>query len=392
MENTGDTQPLRLGDFIIANIEPILAAWEDYARAYWRGPIPGPERLRNDAEMMLRAVVLDMGIAQTQEQQKRKSEGEFNVHENPVNRAAQAHALTRVRDGFDVERMVAEFRALRASVSRIWWKSIPLPHKDHVEDMSRFNEALDQLVAASVTAFTGRAEQSRRLFLAILGHDLRQPLVSMGMFHHLLQDPELPRSEVPPILASMDQCRESIWSMLNDLLDFTSSQLGSVMPIRPAHCSLRDIASGVLVELEAAYPARKFIFEAEGLLEGDWDECRLRQLLSNLLCNAVQYGYPSQPIELLLSGNDAEATLRVLNSGDPVPAESMEVIFDPMVRLAATEKLDHPHGSIGLGLYICRQVALAHGGEIHVASLPGNVTSFAVTLPKQSTAGEVALE
>ena len=377
---------MRLGDFILANMETILAAWESYARRYWQGPIPDSKRLRNDAETMLRAVVADMATDQTGAQQQSKSEGEYEKDKSEMKRAAVGHALSRVHDGFDIARMVAEFRALRASVNRIWWESVPEPHHEQIADMGRFNEAIDQLVAASVTGFTERLDRSRRLFLGILGHDLRQPLYSLRMFAEILGRKEPLPPDGGAMLESMIKCCDSMGGMLGDLLDFTTSQLGSEMPVSPAACNLENVCREVLDQVQAGASGRSFTLDASGDLEGEWDAARLRQMLSNLLSNARHHGQADHPVSITLRGSDEDATLAVHNMGPPIPPESITILFDPMVRLARQEK-DRPPGSIGLGLYICRQIATAHHGEIGVESCAESGTTFTVRLPKKFQVG-----
>ena len=135
MGSDGKTNVLRLGDFIIENMEAILVDWEAFARKCWQGPLPDPAVLRNDARSMLEALVQDMTTNQTEVDRKSKSEGEHAGRDTAMNLAALGHALARVNDGFDLGRMVAEFRALRASVNRIWWDSVPTAHDQQIEDM-----------------------------------------------------------------------------------------------------------------------------------------------------------------------------------------------------------------------------------------------------------------
>jgi signal transduction histidine kinase len=301
-----------------------------------------------------------------------------------MDRAALGHALARVNDGFDIARMVGEFRALRATVGRIWWQSVPSPHREQIEDMGRFNEALDQLVAASLAAFIERIDRSRRLFLGILGHDLRQPLQSLRMLTDLLTRPEQLPSGTAPVLSSMTRCCDGMAKMLGDLLDFTSSQLGCEMSVSPAASNLELICREVMEEVQAAVPGATFNLEIAGDLAGEWDASRLRQMISNLLANAVQHGSGSDPIDLTLRGADEEVILAVHNTGSPIPPDSIDTLFDPMVRLPDDNKTRVP-GSIGLGLYICRQIALAHHGEIEVESSAARGTTFTVRLPRRAS-------
>ena len=380
--NSAKVIPLvRLGDFIIENMEALLVEWEAFARKFWQGPAADSATLRNDAQIMLRAVVDDMATQQSEAERKLKSEGEFSGRECPMSHAALGHALARVNDGFDIERMVAEFRALRASVNRLWWQSVPTPHHEQIEDMGRFNEALDELVALSLSAFTARVDRSRRLFLGILGHDLRQPLHSIKMFTEILALMNVQPADAASIIPKMGKCCDGMTNMLKDLLDFTTTQLGSAMPVHPAPTDMDAICGEVLDEGRAAAPGRYFNLETSGNLEGEWDACRLRQLFSNFFANAVQYGAPDKPIGVTLRGSDGEVALAVHNEGQPIPRESMGILFDPMVRLGGNG--NQPLGSLGLGLYICRQIAVAHGGKIAVESSAESGTTFTVILPKK---------
>lgn len=383
MESEKNPRNVRLGEFILENMEAILVDWEDYARRFWVGPLPSSAVLRNHAQIMLGALVDDMSTRQTETERQSKSEGGNVELESAMNQAAMGHALARVNDGYDIGRMVAEFRALRASVSRIWWKSMPAPHAEQIEDMCRFNEALDELVAASLKGFSERIDRSRRLFLGILGHDLRQPLCSIKMFTEILTRPELPSSDSAMILSKMGGCCDSMAVMLSDLLDFTSTQLGATMPVQPIHCNFATICQEVVEELRAAAPDWCFRFGAAGDFEGEWDASRLRQLFSNLLSNAVQHGLKQHPVDVALWSSEDEVILAIHNIGQPIPAESIGVLFDPMVRIATSK--DRPQGSIGLGLYVCREIAIAHQGGIAVESSAEKGTTFTVTLPKRSS-------
>ena len=387
MQREAKRPAMRLGQFILENMEAILSEWEAFARSAWRGPLPGRVVLRNDAELMLRALVRDMATEQSAAEQKDKSEGADIGDASGLDRAAIGHALARLNDGFDIRRMVAEFRALRASVNRLWFKDMPVVQRSQIDDMGRFNEAVDQLVAASVGAFTERVERSRALFLAILGHDLRQPLYSIKMYNDVLSGPR-PPADTGPIVSGIGRCCDAMTKLLADLLDFTSTRLGCRMPIYPAECDIGAIAKEVVAEFRVSAPTVVFQIEAEGDLGGRWDPTRLRQLVSNLLTNAIQHGSTDHPITTRLRASDGEVTLAVHNLGAPIPRDAMGTIFDPLVRMA-DEETPRPHGSIGLGLYICRQIALAHHGEIAVESRPETGTTFTVRLPREF-AGEPA--
>ena len=383
MENGGGKRPMRLGAFILRNMEAILATWEDFAAKEWQGALPGKEQLRDDAEAMLRALVEDMATPQNHDDQKLKSEGSRTGSPSGLGNAATGHALARVHDGFSVVQLVAEFRALRASVSRLWWASLPAPHPEQIEDMGRFNEAIDELVAGSVSAFAARVERSRQLFLGILAHDLRQPLSSIRMFTEFLAESDRFPDAFKPILSSMGTCCNSTLRMVGDLLDFTSTELGSAMPVQLAPANLEKVCREVVAEIQITDPHRQLRLEVEGDLNGEWDAARLKQMVSNLLSNSVHHGGPGQPITTILRATGNDVTMSVHNTGPPIPPDSLGVLFDPMIRVPAKD-LGKPHGSIGLGLFICRQIAIAHGGRIDVESDATAGTTFTVTLPKRA--------
>src|SRR4051812_9981349 len=174
---------MRLADFILANIEPILVEWEAFARGIWPGPATDPRELRDHAADILRATAWDMQSPQTAAQQSDKSRGDGDPGNGSarIDGASDVHAVGRVRSGFDMMSVVAEYRALRASVIRLWRDSAPTPDVRDLDDLTRFNESIDQSLTEAVRSYTQRVDRSRQMFLAILAHDLRNPLNSMTM-------------------------------------------------------------------------------------------------------------------------------------------------------------------------------------------------------------------
>ena len=145
---------MRLADFITANVEPILTEWEAFARSVWPGPPTDPATLRDHAEQMLHAAVADMRSGQSGAQQSDKSRG--NGGDGPdaagVDRVSAAHGAGRVESGFDVAALIAEYRALRATVIRLWRESEPVPDLNDLYDITRFNESIDQSLTGAVLA------------------------------------------------------------------------------------------------------------------------------------------------------------------------------------------------------------------------------------------------
>jgi len=224
---------MRLADFILANIEPILANWEQFARGIWpRGTSVDVAALRDHAEAILRATVADMNSAQSNFQQSEKSmgRGDGGIDSERLDDASAEHGLGRVASGFDLLAVVSEYRALRASVIRLWRNSKPNPDLHDLDDLTRFNESIDQSLAKAVRSFTHRLDQSRRMFLAILGHDLRDPLTTISLNAQVLSEMHS-GTESLSLSEQIAATAKSMSLMIQDLLDFTVTGLTGGMPI-----------------------------------------------------------------------------------------------------------------------------------------------------------------
>jgi signal transduction histidine kinase len=384
---------MRLADFILENTESILAEWETFARGVWPGEAKiDATELRDHAADILRATGWDMKSAQTATQQsdKSKGDGDPGADSARVDGASDVHAVGRVRSGFDLLAVVAEYRALRASVVRLWRASGPSPDLRDLEDLTRFNESIDQSLTEAIRSYTHRVDRSRQMFLAILGHDLRNPLHSIMMAADALGAEAGPGTESSQMTSRISASVHAMARMIGDLSDFTGTGLGAALSVEPKPMDLKPLCQEVVDEMRSAFPARALRFQAHGAdLSGEWDAARLRQVVSNLLGNAFQHGGDGTPIDVTLSAHGSDVQIAVRNEGPPIPRNAMATIFDPLVRGdSAPESRKHRRpGSIGLGLYIAREVAVAHGGTIGVASSAEAGTVFTVTLPRHPGAG-----
>jgi signal transduction histidine kinase len=134
----------------------------------------------------------------------------------------------------------------------------------------------------------------------------------------------------------------------------------------------------VVDEMIAASPDRTIELQMEGDLQGQWDPGRIDQALSNLIANGLQHGDPRKPVRVSLDGTGKVVELCVKNEGPAVPPDLAPVLFEPFTRGASDAS---PHG-LGLGLYITKQIALAHGGDIRVESTDQAGTQFRLILPR----------
>src|SRR4051794_3156616 len=161
---------MRLSEYIVANLEPILAEWEAFARTH----IPAGEAmdvaaLRDHAADILKTVAADLQCRQTERERSEKSMGDAEVPAGAADTAAETHGALRAEAGFTLGQMVSEFRALRASVTRLWRAANGPPGHADFEDPTRVNEAIDQALAESLPPHARGLGDSKEMFLAILG-------------------------------------------------------------------------------------------------------------------------------------------------------------------------------------------------------------------------------
>jgi hypothetical protein len=382
---------MRLADFILTNNEAILADWEAFAREIWPAGVESDiATLRDHAGNILRATARDMQAEQSDAEQSDKAQGNGRdtAESDRLDDASVDHGLGRVTSGFNLPLVVAEYRALRASVIRLWREGCAQPDGHDLVDLTRFNESIDQSLTRAVQAYTERVDRSRQTFLAILGHDLRNPLAAMRLVTELLQRDSHLSADAQELVSILDTSTTAMAGMVTDLLDFARTALGDRIPIFPAPADLAQICRDVVGEVQIAHPRCEVNLQTRGDLAGAWDAARLRQVIANLVGNAVQHGRDAGAIDVLAAADDAGAvTVAVHNAGEPIPPELLPTIFEPLVRGPSTAPgARRRSGSIGLGLYIARAIATGHGGTITVASTAASGTTFTLSLPRHTNA------
>jgi signal transduction histidine kinase len=372
---------MRLSQFIIENVEPILREWEAFARTM----IPPAEtmsipELRNHAHEILLAIAAEMELAQSEDQREAKSKG--LAEPRAKTSFASEHGGLRQRVGFDLNQLSAEYRALRASVLRLWMVRAGTVDATVLEEVARFNEGIDQSLAEAMLAYSERMANSRDTFLAVLGHDLRSPLGALNSCVHLLGHVVDGKPNARALRVAK-QSIASISDMITDLLEYTRTRLGRGVEVAPQPGNIGAVCEEVFDQICAAYPLRKFEVDIDPAVSMEFDAPRMRQVLTNLLSNAVQHGDPAFPVMLTLCREKRTAVLTVKNRGTPIPPDSMQVIFNPLVQVLSTESEPHerPATSLGLGLFIAREIVKGHAGTITVTSSLNEGTSFVVTLP-----------
>ncbi|WP_052313172.1 sensor histidine kinase [Corallococcus coralloides] len=302
-----------------------------------------------------------------------------HIHPDDLD-AVQRGFLEALGGGGDVWRSSYRFRDVHGA-----WRDV----EEHALIVRDGDARVVQVVGAlrDVTARKQWETQTRqradfeRQLIGIVSHDLRTPLASVLLSVSLLERTSLDEAQekrVRRIRASAERAAR----MIRDLLNFTEVRHGRLA------LHLQDTDFHVLVDAaieEAAPPGRAILRSRSGDGVGRWDMDRLSQVAGNLLANALAYGDPAAPIQVRTHGEQGDVVLEVHNGGAPIPPDLLPRLFEPLER-GAPHQGNRSERSIGLGLFIVRQVVHAHGGTVSVTSLPEAGTTFTVRLPKQPPA------
>ena len=375
-----------LSAFIRTNLEPILCEWEVFARALEGTEPMDIKALRDHAREMLQVIATDLETPQTLREQSEKAQGRSDAGDRrlptplPSPTPAQEHGSGRADSGFSVSQMVAEFRALRASVIHLWTVQQNQTTAVDLKDLIRFNEGIDQAIAESITTYTRDVSATRDRFLAILGHDLRTPIGAIITSSSFMREigPPLPEPHGSMVIR-IERSARRMNQMVTDLLEFTRTRFGDSIPVVAADMDLESVIGDVASEVRASNTSVDLQVVTEGDLRGHWDRARLAQALINLLSNAVHHGDATRPISLHATRTGKEILIRVHNKGTAIPAEEMAHLFDPMKESGRGGAEDPQH--LGLGLYIVDQVVRSHGGAVEVQSTAAEGTTFTMRLP-----------
>lgn len=366
---------MRLADFIENHITEIVDDAETFAKTITSvGRQLDREALRDHIPEMLRVMVADLRTEQTDREARLKSEGKYDPASDSALTAAQTHAGTRAEQGFDIVQLVSEYRVLRASILRLWAKRCK-PDEESIEDINRFNEAVDQAIAESVGTFAAQTDRWRDVFLGILGHELRGPLSAILLASEILGGMEMD-APIAKNVARIIDGGERMRSLLHDLLDFNRASFGLGLLINRAPVDLAEACANEVELVRTTWPGHQITYASSGETQGSFDESRVREVVWNLVSNAAKYGDASQPIRVLVDGQGNGVKIVVQNAGPGISGAKLGELFEPLRRASTKDAVD---GSLGLGLFVVKQVAIAHGGEVEVSSSNG-LTEFSVLL------------
>lgn len=370
--------------FIKDNVNALVADWEAFARTLPAARAMSTLALRDHCREILLAVAADMALPLSDAQRSAQSE-QIAATPASIRTGAAEHGALRQMAGFDMVQLFAEFRALRASVMAYWQASgEPASVAASAEEIVRFNESMDKALAESVERYSSEVAASRDMFLAVLGHDLRGPLSGVDMSVLVLSKPGLSEAARHQAAARIKRASREMSRLVTDLLEYTRTRLGAGMPVTRTECDLGAVCDEALEGIRAGYPEQLFAEQMSGDLSLLADAPRIQQALANLLSNAVQHGDRNAPVTLSAVGEADAVVLKVSNAGEPIPPDALQAIFEPLVRAPSAEAQaqERSKTSLGLGLFIVREIVLGHGGTIDVESSAEAGTVFTVRLPR----------
>jgi signal transduction histidine kinase len=370
----------RLPAFIRDHTDQILLEWEAFARTIETDTPMDTAALRDHAKEMLSAVAADLELPQTMREQADKAQGKRDAHPEGRPTAAQQHGAGRAVSGFTVEQMVAEFRALRASVLHLWKRERGEANAQDLEDLTRFNESIDQAIAESITTYAKGVRQSRDRFLAVLGHDLRTPIGAIMTSTKFLLELGDMREPHLSLVGQMHNSARRMNRLVGDLLELTRTRMGDSIPINRSNTDIGHVMDDVGHEMAASHPEHRLDIRKQGDLRGMWDCERLMQAIINLTSNAVHHGAKDRPIVISATGEPKQVVLSVHNEGEVINRDRIDHLFDAMKEIQPGSMRDRRH--LGLGLYIVDKIVEAHDGRIDVQSSAEAGTTFTIYLPR----------
>ena len=288
-----------------------------------------------------------------------------------------------IRTGEEYE---AEFRLRRADGMYRWHlgRALALRNDDDGRIVKWFgtNTDMDELKRAR-DELQKRAEFDQQL-IAIVSHDLRNPLNAIGMATSLLlQRGQLDEQHVKIVTRIMSSSERAV-RLIRDFLDFTQARVSGRIPVTPEPANIRELARQVFDEVHLTYAGRKATIEHSGEETGKWDPDRIAQVIGNLVGNAFQHSPDDGVVRLTTRGGPTEVTIEVHNAGTPITSSDRARLFEPFQR--GSQARPDSARSVGLGLYISKQIVAAHGGTIEVESTTETGTRFIVRLPRDATA------
>lgn len=346
-----------------ATKQELVTAWEQLVRA----SLPELNKLDRSALVDHLPEFLD-GLA-------RWIDGDMGAARSAFETLADGHAVQRLGYGINLETVTAEYALLRSALLH---ECMSVPTTDSVRDpLMRLNEGMDQAVNEAVKRYTRRRDEVRDRFIGILAHDLRNPLntivVAAGRVVTMSSGPD---DKLHKAATMIMRSSERMARMIHDVIEFAREHMGGGIPVELKPCNLGDAIAEIVQEVQSSHPKREIELSTSGDLDGHWDRDRVLQAMSNLIGNAIEHGIDPIRVRVEETPDRRAIVTTVSNRGRVIPAEELATLFDPFKNRDASRT-----AGLGLGLYIVRAIALAHGAQCRVSS-DDEGTRFVITWPR----------
>ncbi|MFC7338364.1 ATP-binding protein [Haloferula chungangensis] len=372
----GLREAMTIKETILEHTDEIVEDWYIFARTH----IEMAEDL-DRAEVkdhildLLDRVVSDLEEPQSAAEQIEKAKGDKDLDPGEE-RAAMRHGAQRLEQGFSIFDISAEFRALRASVIRIWIRENAGLEKD-LDELVRFNEAIDEAWILSVDRFQMTSDKMRDYFLGVLGHDLRSPLSAITVGSRVLSEYFEKGSPHDRLCQQMLASGEQMKELITNLLELTRLRLGNGLTIERRAVDLVALCERVTKEIRTSYPSACMVVKNPTTMECMVDPVRISQVMTNLTQNAIRHGNAADPITLSLWSQEDSVFIGVHNHGPVIDPEVRRGMFRDTLGGAVGND-----GTIRLGLHIVYEIVRAHDGSVEVVSDALKGTTFTVHLPE----------
>ncbi|MBS1121083.1 MAG: Sensor histidine kinase [Deltaproteobacteria bacterium] len=291
-------------------------------------------------------------------------------------RLAERHALQRHSSGISLQALTSEYATLRRVILE---RLLEISDRDLVAaSLIRIGAGMDHAIGEAVRCYSDARDHVRERFIAVLAHDLRDPLSAVMMSATLLSDMTLGARQAQ-LVERVTRGSRRIERMIDDVLDFARGRSSGGIPVSPVNVDMAAICGEAIDEARALGLVAEIKLELSGDLRGMWDRDRARQALANLLSNARHSGQGVILVRAWERADPPAVLTSVRDHGPVIPPEIIGRIFDPFSR-GQGEGRRRGHGH-GLGLYIVEQIALAHGGVCR-ASSTADATEFTIEWPR----------
>lgn len=303
----------------------------------------------------------------------------------PLEDLPEQHAILRFQEGYDLRQVVAEYRLLRHVIADLYADhgDLSADARPKMKPLTVMHEAVDRAISEAVDQYAVERDRVRDRFIAILGHDLRDPLNTILFTTKSLsaRSDELDAAAMVKAAARTESAAKRMERMIGDLLDFARGRLGGGFTVVPTPLDARALVSETVREIAHSHPERDIrcaVEHASGDFHVEWDSDRIAQVVANLVGNALVHGHDPVSVAMTEAGDDIQVS--VSNRGE-IPRDVLPRLFDPFVGDEPTRK----RNGLGLGLYIVQQIAQAHGGSARADSAHGT-TTMTVGLPRVARA------